>query len=240
MENVTRIERFGALTKEEKLTTTDPSLFPHKYQVYENRAPFFNYYEDTPGFKLGTHVYLELDGHHSFETVIRATEEVKRTLDHNFYATLGYIKYQNNTYQVIRLLGVGSYEKVVELQTLYKAQGIIFRRSHTKISDELVFIRLDRFFHLMRVEGNIFYFDETQPTIGYFVVPEYISWERFKKITEEVKFETSLLFFDAATAYFYEDRKIVNLIRIYKEENSTEKLAAIRDRYIKVLGSGRF
>ena len=240
MEKSITIERFGALTKEEKLTTTDPSLFAHKYQVYESRAPFFNYYEDTPDFKLGTHVYLELDGHHSFETVLRASHQVKTQVGYKFYATLGHITYQNNTYEVIRLLGIDSYEKVVELQSLYCMQGIRFKKIHTKISNQLVFIRLEKFFHLKQVEAGLYYFDEAQPKLGYFQVPDYISWEKFKSLTKEVKFETTLLFFDAATAYFYENRKIVNLVRIYKEENSLEKLAAIRERYLKVLESGRF
>jgi len=240
MEKRVTIERFGALTKEEKLTTTDPSLFAIKYQVYESRAPFFNYYEDSPGLKLGTHIYLELEGYHSFETILRATLEIKKIVDFRFFATLGYITYQNTTYQVIRLLGIDSYEKVSELQGLYGNQCVRFKKSHTKIIDQMVLIRIEKFFHLQQLEGGIYYFDETQPTIGYFQVPEYISWEKFKSLTKEVKFDTSLLFFDAATAYFYQNRKIVNLVRIFKNDNAPDKLEAIRDRYVKLLDANRF
>jgi hypothetical protein len=240
MENRATIERFGALTKEEKLTTTDPSLFANKYQVYESRAPFFNYYEDSPGLKLGTHVYLELEGYHSFETILRATLEIKKMVDFKFYATLGYLTYQNTTYQVIRLLGVDSYEKVSELQGLYELQVVRLKRSHTKLNDQMVVIRLEKFLHLKEVEGGTYFFDDAQPQIGYFKVPEYISWEKFKTLTREVKYETSLLFFDAATAYFYQNREIVNLVRIFKNDNSTDKLEAIRERYLKLLNANRF
>jgi hypothetical protein len=240
MENSITIERFGAITKEEKLTTTDPSLFANKYQVYESRAPFFNYYEDSPGFKLGTHIYFELEGHHSFETILRATLQIKGSTTYKFFATQGHITYQNTTYQVIRLLGMDSYEKAAELQGLYENQGIKFKKSHTKINNQMVFIRLGKFFHLNQLKEGMYYFDENQTAIGYFQVPEYISWEKFKPLTKEVKFDTNLLFFDAATAYFYENRKIVNLVRIFKNDNSLDKLEAIRDRYVKLLNDNRF
>ncbi len=233
------IERFGALNKEEKLTTTDPGLLENRYQVYESRAPFFNYYEDSPGFKLGTHVYLELDGYHSFETILRATHNVRKSFQLEFFATIGYITYQGSNYQVIRLLGMNSYQHIDELQGLYENQGVRFKKSHTKLIDQMVIIRLEKFFHLTTFEDGIYFFDEIQPQIGYFVVPEYISWDRFKKLTKEVKFETSLLFFDAASAYFYQDRQIVNLVRIFKSQNSIEKLVPIRERYLKILESGR-
>ncbi len=240
MKNPRIIERFGALTKEEKLSTVDLGLSTNKYQVYESRAPFFNYYEDSPGFELGTHLYLELDGYHSFETILRATLEVRKSVQFKFFATLGYITYQNTTYEVIRLLGLNSYDHVAELQELYETQGVKFKKIHTRLADQMVVIRLEKFFHLNEVENGVYFFDEVQPNIGYFMVPDYISWDKFKKLTEEVKFETSLLFFDAATAYFYQNRQIVNIVRVFKNDNSLEKLIPIRERYLKLLESGRF
>jgi len=69
----------------------------------------------------------------------------------------------------------------------------------------------------------------------YFTVNASLAWEQFKKLTEEVKYDVNLLYFDAAQAYFLEDGKTTRLIRIYKEGLTTEKLSEVALRYTKLI-----
>ena len=75
----------------------------------------------------------------------------------------------------------------------------------------------------------------SQPHHGYFIIPRLIEWKSFKELTKTVKYEKNLLFFDAATAYFYEGAKINDMIRIYRENLNIDILRAIRNRYLKLL-----
>ncbi|MDP3444308.1 MAG: hypothetical protein Q8T08_15730, partial [Ignavibacteria bacterium] len=88
-------------------------------------------------------------------------------------------------------------------------------------------------FFLQPIENQM-YFDLQQQHHGYFVVPKNISWKKFVVLTTNVKFETSLLYFDAAQAFIFEDDSVIDLVRIYKEDLTKEKLQAIQQRYLKL------
>jgi hypothetical protein len=96
-------------------------------------------------------------------------------------------------------------------------------------------IRLEKFFYLEKTEEDI-YIDKMQLHHGYFVIPEAISWKKFVALTNEVRYDTDLIFFDAAQAFIFEQNNIIDLVRIYRENLTLEKLKAIRDRYLKLFG----
>ncbi|PKP52676.1 MAG: hypothetical protein CVT92_08075 [Bacteroidetes bacterium HGW-Bacteroidetes-1] len=78
------------------------------------------------------------------------------------------------------------------------------------------------------------YVDRQQPHHGYFVFPKSIEWNDFLALTKEVNYETELRYFDAAQAYIFENNKVIDLIRIYKEDITLAKLEAIQSRYLKL------
>ncbi|MBW6497648.1 MAG: hypothetical protein K0B09_04615, partial [Bacteroidales bacterium] len=120
------------------------------------------------------------------------------------------------------------------LQELYQNEGVKFKKHFSNLKEEMVLIRLQKFFYLEPV-GEGMYLDQAQPKVAYFEIPDYLAWDDFKGITTKAKYETDLLFFDAATAYFYQNKKIVNLVRIYKEDISITKLRPIKERFLKLI-----
>ncbi|HAJ99735.1 MAG TPA: hypothetical protein DCM62_06900 [Bacteroidales bacterium] len=77
--------------------------------------------------------------------------------------------------------------------------------------------------------------DTVNPNVGFFEIPKYTNWADFKALTTKVKYETSILFFDAATGYLFENQQLIDLVRIYKDQMSPERIAPIRERYLKLL-----
>ncbi len=234
MENNRIIERFGGVTKEEPLTTLDKDLVLTGTQVMESLTPFFSYYNDRPLMDMNSYLYFVLDGCHPFESILRATHIIREKVDCPFDAVAGTTTMNQRTCPVIRIKQLKKYCKIKQIEELYRQEGIRFKKFFAKIKDQMVLIHLEKFMYLIPYENGIF-MDTTQENIGYFKVPEFIPWEYFRTLTKKAKYETDLLFFDAATAYFYENKQIVNLVRIYKEGMSPEKINPIRERYLKLL-----
>ena len=234
MENNMIFERFGGVTKEEPLSTLESDLVMANTQVMESTSPFLGYFNDRPNSEISAYLYFVLDGHHPFETILRATEKVQKQVNYAFDTAPGSTSMNNRTCQVIRVKRVKKYCRISHLQELYQKEGVIFKKHFSTIKNEMVLIKLQKFFYLEPFEGGI-YMDNAQKNVGYFVIPEFIKWEDFKALTVKAKYETELLFFDAATAYFFQNRQIVNLVRIYKEDITPEKIKPIRDRYLKLI-----
>jgi hypothetical protein len=105
-----------------------------------------------------------------------------------------------------------------------------------KVNGDVGIIRLEKFFFLEPI-GDLMYMDVLQPHHGYFIIPNHYSWTDFKKMTDEVMLDTSLIYFDAANAFFYENHGIIDMIRIYREHLDKEKLFAIRNKYFQVINN---
>lgn len=234
MENQSVIERFGGVTKEEPLTTLGNDLVLANTQVMESKTPFFGYYNDGPISQTGAYLYFVLDGPHSFETILRATHNVQKKVNYTLDCTPGTTSMYTHTCQVIRVKQLKQYGQISHLQWLFQQEGILFKKQFAMLKGEMVLIRLQKFLYLVPL-GEGMYEDEQEKNVAYFTTPGYIAWDAFKNLTLRVKYHTDLLFFDAATAFFYENRQIVNLIRIYKEYMNVEKLKPIRDRYLKLI-----
>ena len=85
--------------------------------------------------------------------------------------------------------------------------------------------------------GDGMFIDRSQPHHGYFIIPKYIDFTELIRLTKLVKYDVSLLFFDASLALYYEGEGMVHMIRIYRENLTTERLKAIRDKYISLINS---
>jgi hypothetical protein len=234
MENTTIVERFGGLLKEEILScVNDESLIPNTC-VLEAIDPFAGYYREVSKSLKPSYFYLMTEGHYSIEQVSRAILSVRKSFKHSFDAAPGYISIFDQHTRTIRLRDVEQFGHIGQLQKLFTEEGIILHKKVKTFTNENAIISLSKMFFLESV-GELMYIDKSQPHHGYFILPEHIKWSDFKELTREVKFETSLLFFDAATAYIYENNTITDMVRIYKENLTIDKLSAIRQRYMKLL-----
>ena len=234
MENSQIIERVGGLIKEEPLSSMDNDTIVKDTWVLEAIDPFFGYYNDGHEVNKKPYFYFVLDECPSFEGIMRITHNIRQKVNYDFDAAPGSVYLFKTTFPVIRIRGIDHYCRIKNLQELYLNHGIQFKKSNRKVSEQMTLIRTDKFFYLKPVGQGLF-LDNIQEEKGYFTLPGYVDWEEFKKLTTEARYDTSLLFFDAAHAYFYENGKITDLVRIFKEQLTVEKLMAIRDRYWKLL-----
>ncbi len=234
MENKTIIERFGGLLKEEVLScVNEESLIPNTC-VLEAIDPFAGYYREVSKSLKPSYFYLMTDGHYSIEQISRAILSVRKLFTHSFDAAPGYISVFDQHIRTIRLRDIEQFDHIGQLQKLFTDEGIVMHKKVKTFSNENAVISISKMFFLGPI-GELMFIDKSQPHHGYFIVPKHIEWPDFIELTKEVKFETSLLYFDAATAFIYENTGITDMVRIYKENLTIEKLSAIRLRYMKLL-----
>lgn len=234
MESKDLFERFGGLVKEEPLACIEDNILVPNTCVLESVEPFSGYYSEVMSEHKPQYLYLMIDGSYSFEAITRATLKVRDRFKHPIDVVTGSISMFNQTNQMLRVRNLDQYNHISIIQELYQEQGIQFKKKTKKFEKEKGLIGLQKFFYLGTLDEGLFV-DKSQPHHGYFLIPQYIEWEDFKAITKEVKYETDLLFFDAATAYFFQDHGIFDMVRIYRENLTVDKLKAIRDRYLKLI-----
>lgn len=234
MESSETIERFGGLTKEEPLACIEDNILLPNTCVLESVEPFSGYYSEVLSNHKPQYLYLMLDEAYTFESITRATLKVREMFRHPIDVVTGRITLFNQTVQMLRVRNLDQYNHISVIQEYYQDMGIHFKKKTKKFVKESGIIQLDKFFYLGPLGDNM-YVDQSQPHHGYFLIPQPIEWGMFKELTKEVKFETDLLFFDAATCYFFEGQKIYDMVRIYRENLSLDRLKAIKERYLKLL-----
>lgn len=234
MDNQRIFERFGELVKEEPISTLQKDLVLPDTVVFEAVSPFFGYYNDAPLSDKEPYLYLLLDACYPLSKVARAISSVRKRVNHPLIADPGSVQAGNQTLPVIRIKGIQKYCRVRHLQKYFAEEGILLKSAFRQITNEMVVINLHKFLQLKEV-GDGLYLDLEDGNKGYFVIPEYLDWQAFKDLTREVKYDTSILFFDAAQAAVLQNDCVIEMVRIYREHLAVEKLSAIRDRYLKVL-----
>jgi len=135
----------------------------------------------------------------------------------------------------LRIRDLQQYGQISILQQQYREAGLPLQHHKKGVLLNNAVIKLKKFFFLEELEEGLF-FDARQAHHGYFLIPEHLDWNHFKKITAEAKYEVAVLNFDAASASIFTNNHILELVRIYREDISINKLKAIRDRYYHLLG----
>jgi len=232
--NQVTIERYGWVIKEEPLSVLNDPNLDLSINILESTAPFFGYYADEPHGDKPEHLYWVLDQFYPQEFLFRAINNVRVKGYPNIDATPGFILVANENYHVIRIHNLKRYNQVRTVQELLEEAGIKLRKPARRIINQMGIIHLCKFLQLIPLEEGLFGGAET-PHSGYFTLPRYVSWDEFKEITREIKFDTTLMFFDAARAAFLENNKFTELVRVYRENLTIDQLKLIRDRYMKVM-----
>jgi hypothetical protein len=230
------IERFGGLIKEEPLTCLQDDILLSNTSVLESVSPFFGYYNHEPQARKPQYLYCPLSGYFSFETISRATQNIRKVFKNPFDAVTGNITLYGIANQVIRIRNLEHYNHISALQNLFLDEGINFSRKFSRVDNDMAMIKLRKFFYL-EPAGDDILIDVAQPHHAYFPIPSQIDWERFKKLTEQVKYDPSYFYFDGAIAFIYENAEIKDLIRIYRENFTVDEIKEIRKKYLALLKS---
>ncbi len=234
MEPSTLYEKFGGLLKEEPLSCLEDNLLLENTCVLEAVAPFFGYYNDVPGSVGPKYLYFVLEESCPLEKVLRATLNIRKKHGIVFDGAAGSVTIYGQHFPVIRVRDLEQFSHIGVLQRYYLEEGLVFRKKLRKFTKENALINLMKFFYIEPV-GEMMYIDRSQPHHGYFTIPRHVPWNEFKELTREVKYDTNLLYFDAASAYICENKGITEMVRIYRENLTVDKLSEIRKRYLKLL-----
>lgn len=229
------IERFGWITKEEPLSVlTDPNL-DLQITILESLAPFYGYYADSPGEDRPEHLYWVLDQFYTHEKITRVMADIKSQCYPKLDAVPGFIMIANEQFHVVRMHNLRRYNQIHAVQEMFEKLDIRLKKSSRKIVNQMGIIHITKYLHLKPV-GDGLYLEEERPHRAYFTIPSFLNWDQFKALTLEVKYDSTLMFFDAARASFMERGKFTELVRVYRENLTVEQLRTIRDRYLRVIG----
>ena len=234
MKNSDVIEKFGGLVKMEPLTCLDDESLMKDACLFESSSPFKGYYDDVPDGNKPLYLFMGLDGLYTVDQILKATMNVRKKAGFTFDAAFGSVEIFEQSIPIIRIRDLGGFNNIKKLQKLYQAEGLKFKKKLKTIYKDDTIITLHKLFYLGDI-GSGMYVDRSQPHHGYFIIPKYIDFSELIRLTREVKYDVSLLFFDAALAWYYQGEGMVNMIRIYRENLTTERLKAIRDSYLSLI-----
>ncbi len=133
----------------------------------------------------------------------------------------------------VRVKGINRFHEIGQIQQYYKDEGYDFAKSEKFKSTE-VLIRINRFFNVDEVEKGI-YHSHNEDEVYYIEVPRYMSWEEFKKITQEIKHNIPDANYDIAKGIFYVNHGITEILRVVKPKATMELLKTIKKKYIEKL-----
>lgn len=234
MEKPAVIEKFGGLIKEEFLSCLEDQTLLPEACLLEAVTPFSGYYNDVPGAHRPLYLFMVLDGNFTTEIITRATEKVRSRAGFDFDAAFGRVTLFEHDCPVIRVRGMENFDKIKALQMLYLSEGIEYKKRIRSFTNEKGIITLSKQFYFKDM-GNGLYFDHEQSHHGYFHIPRFLDFETFQEITKEAKYDTSILYFDAGYVWYFEGHGVKDMIRIYRENLTVEKLMAIKNRYLSII-----
>lgn len=234
MSNDPIIERYGNLLKQEMLVSMESKILPQTF-VLEAPEPFpgfVGYYNDVPVESKPLYVYLVLKQLYTLEEVTRAFQTIHKVFAaKNMDAAAGTVIIQNETFHVLRVRHLDSYDQVADLQRAFAELGFEFAKKPSRSITENGIIRIKKFFVLKEIDDDIF-LDMAEHDHGYFVIPHLLKWDEFESITKQVKYNWELATFDAAIGHFHHQFNIVDMIRIYNPNINLEFLKSVRDKYL--------
>jgi hypothetical protein len=223
------LETLGSIEKKEMLGPVG-----YKQLVLEAFEPFPGYHgttvpdKDTPQslFAITRSKYTE-------EKLIRVTQKIKVDHKMNFDATPGMVTLYNMLNPCIRFKDIKSYEDVPTVLKAYEDEGIEFM-SNRNIEPYTGIIKVKKYF-LVEVVSDSIFLDAEEPNMFYFSIPVQLRFNQFEKITLDLKQNIDDSNFDAALGTIYRKTGLVDLIRIYADKYTPERLEQIRSRYIQAI-----
>ena len=228
-----KLYSIGKITKKDWIILND-RIDDKSALVFISEHPYSGYYGTTVPDKKEPHsMYLITDQNYSDDSIIRSIQQVKAGFEYVFDAVPGTISFLNKSLGMIRVRCV-SYEHVPLLIEAFRKQGIRFmpHRSFTHFEG---IIRVTKYFKTEEVEEGIF-LDSDNPFLAYLHIDRVFDWDTFEKLYRDVSNNITEFSFDAAQAIMYNERGVLDFVRIYDEKRSLEKLALIYRKFKDLMG----
>jgi virulence-associated protein VapD len=223
------IETFGYIKKEESLVTVENNIIPNTL-VLESLQPFPGYHGNFPDKSQPRSLFLITTKDYSFEEVARITKNICESIKFNFNASQGHIYFKSETLPCIRIKYLRSFTFIPELQNYYKDADIKFAKQR-QINDSALIVINKSFF--VADKGDGLYKDLDDESKCYFELPAFLSWDQFKKYTENIKYNIDNINFDAAQGVFFRKTGIKEIVRIFDQEKTPERIMLLHKAYLE-------
>ena len=230
MENLKVIETLGGLAKEEGLVTVTDNIMPNSF-VLESEEPYPGYHgANLPSFDSKPRsIFLITRKKYSTEKILRIAQNIKKYFAHSFDAVPGSICLEVDTLPCIRIRDLANFQLIEELQKSFFTEGILFaKRKDIKANG---IIQLRKHFRIHELDSGI-YKDLDEPSTFYLSINHQLKWQLFSRITQNIKNNIDSSNFDAAIGAIY-TKDILDVVRIYAINISTEKLKMLREKYLQ-------
>lgn len=222
----------GTVTKEEKLSSVESETFTNVL-LLESQLPFPGYHGLTVPDKLEPDsIFAVTKLMYNDERIIRCIQSVKKELSMNFDAAPGSLHLQNKDVNFIRFKHL-PYHMFGDVIRQFEKCGIEFKKAK-KIAPYTALIRVRKFFKLKEVFDGI-YVDMDDSTFSYLSIPLQMRWNRFKRITMDIRYNVEDKHYDAAQTSIYTDNGLMDFVRIYDKEFCQGKMIFIREKYLEAI-----
>jgi len=224
----------GSITKKEKVIEINSKLA--NTTVLEVQEPFPGYYHDIPVTKSINSVFILVKNKFYPETILRATNLVKASLDTKFEAAYARLSFGSNqdTHIAIRLINLENYDAIKTIQQAYSDVGIEFEPNAKIDISKPAIININRVFALSEIAEGIFT-KESMQEMKYITINKGGNWDWFEEITTKVKNNFHRRNFDVAHAVIFEMGGLKEMVRIFDDKITLDELQELQklfNRYV--------
>jgi len=135
----------------------------------------------------------------------------------------------------IRFKDLNTYDEMPAILKAFEAEGIEFM-SNRKIEPYSGIIKVKKYF-LIEVISDFLFNDAEDPNMHYFSIPLQLRFNQFEKITLDLKHNLEDPKFDAALGTIFRKSGVIDVIRIYDDKCTPEKLNLIRTKYLQAINN---
>ncbi|WP_111709277.1 hypothetical protein [Lutibacter citreus] len=222
------LEYVGKIIKQENIDTVDENKIPRTF-VINVPNPFNSYYSRFTDIKKPDSIIFVTKTPNSFEKILRVTAAINEKYNLSLDSAKCEVTIGSRKLNGIRVKGINRYTEIEQIQQYYKDAGYDFAKSE-KFKDTDSLIRINRFFDIEKLAEGVFKSNMEQD-VYYVTISKYITWEEFRKITFEIKNNSSDKSYDVAKGIVYIDGGIKEFLRIVKPKFSLESIQLIKDRF---------
>jgi hypothetical protein len=225
------LETIGTIEKKEMLGPVG-----YKELVLEAFQPFPGYHGTTvPDHDTPNALFAITRSKYTEEKIIRVIQKIKSEPKFSFDATPGMVTLYNMLNPCIRFKHLKSYDEMPAILKAFEDEGIEFM-SNRKIEPFTGIIKVKKYF-LMEVLSDFLFRDAEEPNMHYFTIPVQLRFNQFEKITLDLKHNLEDPKFDAALGTIFRKSGLIDVIRIYDDKCTPEKLNLIRTKYLQAINN---
>jgi len=227
----------GKITLEEKIHLIKSNKHTNAL-VIDVPNPLASYYSNFAGIQKPNSIILATKNINSFERILRATKSINSSNQLKLNGAKCEILANGKQFNGIRLKGIESYQDIDRVIDLYIQRGFEFNNSNKVKDQELIRLKVNKFFDLEEVDDFIFR-SRRNPDRYYFKMNYSDDYETCKHKIKHVKNNILSNNFDAAHVIFYNQGEINDVVRVIKPNFATQEVQEILKKYHKADAIGK-